>query len=348
MKEVRIGLIGYGMSGSVFHAPLISSVTGLKLHTVVSKNPVKVHQDLPTVKVVADVATLLADPDIDVVVVTSPNPTHFSYAKQALEANKHVIVEKPFVIQVQEADALIALAAKQGCLLSVFQNRRWDNDYLTVKKCIQEGLLGDIFIYEAHYDLFRPQVSSKWKEHDGAGSGALYDLGSHLIDQALHLFGMPQTVFAEIIKQRAKAEVDDYFHVVLGYGRLRVVLQSGWMVKQSGPHFQVHGSKGSILKYGLDPQQSDLQRGLRPGNPVWGKDTAEGYATLALGSELNIKARLETVPGCYECYYQGIYDSVVNGTPLPVCAADARNTIQIIAYARHSNDEQRVIIVPQS
>jgi len=171
-------------------------------------------------------------------------------------------------------------------------------------------------------------------------------LGSHVIDQALHLFGMPQTVFAELIKQRSGAEVDDYFHLVLGYGKLRVILQSGRVVKQSGPHFQVHGSKGSIVKYGLDPQERDLQQGLRPGNAVWGKDKPEMYATLALGNELNIQAKVETVAGCYECYYQGIYAALITGAPLPVSAVDARNTIRIIEYALQSNCEQRVIVVP--
>lgn len=343
MKKVRVGLIGYGKSGSVFHAPLINAVDGLILKKIVSSKPDKVYRDFPDVEVVTDVNTLLADPEIDVVVVTSPNTTHFSHAKLALEANKHVIVEKPFTNFIKEADELIALAAEKNLLLSAFQNRRWDNDFLTVKKCIQEGLLGDVYIYEAHYDLFRPQVTTRWREQEGDGSGALYDLGAHLIDQALHLFGLPKTISADVMKQRPGALVDDYFHIVLGYGTLRVILQSGWIVKKSGPHFQVHGSKGSLIKYGLDSQEGDLTRGIRPGHPTWGKDKEEWYAQLTLGREVTVDAQIATISGCYESYYKGIYESVVNGAPLPVLATEARDTIKVIEYAMQSQKEQRVI-----
>jgi scyllo-inositol 2-dehydrogenase (NADP+) len=343
MKKVRVGLIGYGKSGSVFHAPLINAVDGLVLAKVVSSKPDKVHSDLPDVEVVPNVEDLLADSEIDLVVVTSPNTTHFSHAKLALESNKHVIVEKPFTNFTKDADELIALATEKKLLLSAFQNRRWDNDFLTVKKCIQEGLLGDIYIYEAHYDLFRPQVTTRWRELVGDGAGTLYDLGAHLIDQALHLFGLPKTVSADIMKQRPSALVDDYFHIVLGYGTLRVILQSGWVVKKSGPHFQVHGSKGSLIKYGLDSQEGDLTRGIRPGHPMWGSDKEECYAQLTLGRDLNVDAKVATLPGCYEAYYKGIYESVVNDAPLPVLATEARDTIKVIEYALQSQKEQRVI-----
>ncbi len=345
MKEVRVGLIGYGLSGAVFHAPLISSVHGLVLQKVVSSNPDKVRRDFPDVVVVPDVSSLLSDPAIDIIVISSPNTTHFEYAKQALHANKHVIVEKPFVNRSKDADELIRMAEQRNLLLSVFQNRRWDNDFLTVKKCIQEGLLGDIYTYEAHYDRFRPQISGKWKECELEGSGVLYDLGAHLIDQALHLFGMPDKISAEVLKQRPAAKIDDYFHLVLGYDRLRVILHAGCLVKKAGPRFQVHGSKGSLIKYGLDPQEEDLKRGLRPGHPAWGKDKEKWYAELTLGTDLNVNTRLETIPGCYQVYYKGIYEAVVNGAPLPVSATEARNTIRVIEYAMQSSSEQRVIVL---
>ncbi|MDF2501820.1 MAG: oxidoreductase, Gfo/Idh/MocA family protein [Anaerosporomusa subterranea] len=246
---------------------------------------------------------------------------------------------------MQEADELIALAAERNLILSVFQNRRWDNDFLTVKKCIQEGVLGDIYLYEAHYDFFRPQVGPKWKEHAGEGTGALYDLGPHLIDQALQLFGMPEAVSAELVKQRPGAEVDDFFHLVMHYGSLRVVLQASNIIKQAGPHFQVHGNQGSLIKYGMDPQQSDLQRGLRPGNPTWGKDKEELYAEVTLGRNLTLSSRLETIPGCYEAYYQGILNSIVNGAPPPVSAIEARNVMLVIETAMQSHKQQRVCLI---
>lgn len=205
-------------------------------------------------------------------------------------------------------------------------------------------MLGDIYIYEAHYDLFRPQVTARWREREGDGAGTLYDLGAHLIDQALHLFGLPKTVSADLMKQRPGALVDDYFHIVLGYGTLRVILQSGWIVRKSGPHFQVDGSKGSLIKYGLDTQEGDLKRGIRPGHPTWGQDKEACYAQLTLGRELEVDARIATIPGYYESYYKGIYESVVNGAPLPVLATEARHTIKVIEYAMQSQKEQRVIV----
>lgn len=344
MRKVHVGLIGYGMAGSVFHGPLIASVEGLTLSTVVSSKSEAVQRDYPWVTVVPEVPAMLTDSSIEVVVIASPNATHFPYAKMALQAGKHVVVDKPFAIRVSEADELIKLAADKKLLLSVFQNRRYDNDFLTVRKVVEEGLLGDINTYEAHYDLFRPQISAKWKEHSGDGAGALYDLGPHLIDQALQLFGKPQTVFAELIRQRSGAEVDDYFHLLLGYGTLRVILGSGWVVKQPGPHFLIHGDKGSLVKYGLDSQQPDLQKGLRPGHPQWGRDNEENYAELVLGKTLTAKSRIETVPGCYEAYYQGIYRAVVHGAPLPVKAAEARMTLRVIECAMQSHAEEKVVV----
>jgi len=346
MRKVNVGLIGYGMAGSVFHAPLVTATEGLELAKVVSSDPAKVQKDYPAVAVVPRVAELLADPSIEVVVVASPNLTHFQYAKQALEAGKHVVVDKPFVINVAEADELIALAKQKGRLLSVFQNRRYDNDFLTVRKVIAEGLLGDIYSYEAHYDMFRPQITTKWKEHAGVGTGALYDLGPHLIDQAVQLFGAPRTVFADLAWQRPDVEVDDYFHLVLGYGRLRVVLQSCWVVKQPGPHFQVHGTKGSLIKYGLDSQQPDLQKGMRPGHPEWGRDPEAFYAEMTVGTAITARSRIETIPGCYETYYKDLYASVVRGIPLSVTPEEARTTMLIIELALQSVRERRVVALP--
>ena len=346
MQKVNVGLIGYGMAGSVFHAPLVTAVEGLELAVVVSSDAAKVRRDYPAVAVVVGVPEMLADPAIDLVVVASPNPTHFRYAKQALEAGKHVVVDKPFAIRVAEADELIALAKQKQRLLSVFQNRRYDNDFLTVRKVLAEGLLGDIYAYEAHYDLYKPQITTKWKEHTGEGSGALYDLGPHLIDQAIQLFGAPQTVFADLARQRPGVEVDDYFHLILGYDRLRVVLQSCWVVKKPGPHFLVQGTKGSLIKFGLDSQQPDLQKGLRPGHPEWGRDLEAYYAELTVGADVTATARIETIPGCYEKFYKDLYASITQGTPLAVKPEEARTALEVIELALQSVQERRVVDFP--
>lgn len=345
MEKVQVGLIGYGLSGKVFHAPIIESVNGLQLKKVVSSNPQKVHADYPDAEVVASVEELLTDEQIDLVVVATPNVTHFPYAQQALLSGKHVVVEKPFVNTSAEAEELIKLAEEKNLLLSVYQNRRWDNDFLTLKKTIESGTLGDIYSYEAHYDRYRPEVVNRWREQDLPGSGMLYDLGAHLIDQALHLFGLPKTVWGDVFKQRPDSKADDYFHLVLGYENgLRAILHSGSIVKQSGPRFQVHGSKGSFIKYGLDPQEDALRQGQKPGAPGWGKDQEQFYAEVTVGTgNLKISGKAETLPGSYESFYKGIYDAITSGGPVPVPAVEAMNTIKVIETAIKSSREGRVI-----
>ncbi|UYZ12356.1 MULTISPECIES: oxidoreductase [Brevibacillus] len=346
MKQVNVGLIGYGLSGQVFHAPVIRSVPGLKLTKVVSSRPEKVRADLPEAEVVASVDELLSDDQIELVVVAAPNTSHFPYAKQALLAGKHVVVEKPFVIRSSEAEELIRLAESRGRVLSVYHNRRWDNDFLTIKHLLQTGALGEVFLYEAHYDRYRPEVTDRWRERDLPGSGILYDLGSHLIDQALHLFGLPQTVMADVGAQRPGARTTDYFHIVLGYGSLRVILHAGSLVRQPGPRFQIHGDKGSFVKYGLDPQEDALRAGLIPGGPEWGRDREETYGQLTLSvGELNVSGSVETIPGAYQTYYQQMYEAIVSATPAPVSPADAMNVIRVIEWAEQSSREQRVITV---
>jgi scyllo-inositol 2-dehydrogenase (NADP+) len=345
MRNIGVGIIGYGLAGSVFHAPLVSSIEGFTLRTIVSSNPDKVKADYPTVAVVPTLDELLADPAIELVVIAAPNTAHFPLAKQALLANRHVVVDKPFTNTVQEADELIQLAAQKSLLLSVFQSRRWDNDFLTLKACIQGGLLGDIYSYEAHYDRYRPQVRPRWREKDLPGSGMLYDLGAHLIDQALALFGSPQTIFADLQAQRPGSEVVDYFHLLFGYASgLRVILHSGSIVRKPGPHFLLHGTKGSFTKYGLDSQEDALRSGIRPGQPGWGLDKAEFFGEFTLDNDgLALTGKIETLPGCYEAYYQQLFLAINEGQALPVRAEEARQTINIIEKAMQSSQEKRVI-----
>jgi len=207
---IHVGLVGYGMSGAVFHAPLIRHVKGLKLAAVVSSNPEKVKRDHPEVEVLSSLEELLARKDISLIVITTPNILHYPFAKAAITAGKHVIVEKPFTVTSEEAGELIDLARKQGVLLSVYHNRRWDNDFLTVRRLVESGCLGELVLYEVHYDRYRPKVRDRWRERDLPGSGTLYDLGSHLIDQALVLFGSPRTVWADLGAQRPGAQTVDY------------------------------------------------------------------------------------------------------------------------------------------
>ncbi|MEX2461236.1 MAG: oxidoreductase [Paenibacillaceae bacterium] len=344
MRILRTGLIGYGLSGEIFHAPFIKAIEGFELTKVVSSNPEKVSKHFPQVEVVLEVEQLLEDERIDLIIITTPNTTHHALAKKALLAGKHVVVEKPFVNHASDAEELIEIATKSNKVLTVFQNRRWDNDFLTVKQCIASGTLGEIFSFESHFDRYRPQVTKRWREQDLDGSGILYDLGAHLIDQALHLFGLPETVQGDVRVQREYGVADDYFHIVLGYGKLRVILHSSCIVKQSGPRFQVHGSQGSFIKYGLDSQEEALKAGGIPGGSQWGKDREDRYGelTIQLGG-LDLKSKVETIHGRYDTFYKELYHAIVDHSPVPVLAFDAMNTIKIIEAVKQSSKELRTL-----
>lgn len=342
---INVGLVGYGLSGSVFHAPLIESVPGLTLKAIVSSAPEKVHRDHPTVAVVPTLDHLLAHEDISLIVIATPNDTHYDFAKQAIAAGKHVIVDKPFVIHTAQADELIALAHKHTVLFSVYHNRRWDNDFLTIRHLLQTGMLGELSTYEAHYDRYRPLVQDRWRERNTPGSGTLYDLGSHLIDQALFLFGLPETVSARIQAQRMGAVADDYFHLVLTYPRHNVILHASSLVREPGPHFQLHGTKGSFIKYGLDPQEDALRAGKRPGDSGWGEDPPGNYGEMTFDvNELTIKGKVKTLPGGYEAFYEGVVAALTLGKRASVSAEEARDTIRVIEGALRSQGEQRIVV----
>lgn len=347
MEPIHTGLIGFGFSGSTFHAPIIKTIDTLQITNVLSSQPDKVKQHFPKAKICESIDEIIQDPEIELVIITSPNQTHYPYARKALEAGKHVVVEKPFVLSTKEADELIRLSRANGRLISVYQNRRFDSDFLTLQKCISQGILGEIHTYEAHFDRYRPQVRDRWRERDLPGSGLLYDLGSHLIDQALLLFGTPKTVYADLLKQRPQAKTIDYFHLMLGYeSGLRVILQAGCLVKSPGPHFEVHGSKGTFIKHGLDPQEEQLKQGLTPLSPGWGEEAADQSAKVWFEYEgLQFSAAISSLSGCYENYYKEIAEAIRTGGKLPVTAEEARETIRIIEAAIESGQEGRVVVL---
>jgi scyllo-inositol 2-dehydrogenase (NADP+) len=338
---VGTGLIGYGLAGSVFHAPLILAEPRLRLHAVASSRGEQIGRELPGVRAVADSAALIADPAVELVVIASPNASHAPLAEQALRAGKHVVVDKPFAIASADAQRLIDLAAARGRVLSAFQNRRWDHDFLTLRRTIAEGRLGEVYQYEARYDRFRPQPKQGWRERPEPGAGVLYDLGAHLIDQALELFGLPESVSADVQVQRATAQADDWFHLRLRYGRRRVILGASCLIAGPGPHFSVHGDQGSFVKYGLDGQEAALKAGLRPGMPGWGEEPEELRARYT-----DAEGRSETLPherGAYEAYYRGIAAAIRDGAPPPVRAEQARDVIVVIEAALRSAAEGREV-----
>jgi len=338
---INVGLIGYGLAGSAFHAPLIGSVPQFRLSKVVTSRRDQVAKDLPGVAAVPNIKEVLDDPFIDLLLIASPSAHHFEHATAALLAGKHVVVDKPFATTAREADDLIALAESQGLILSVFQNRRWDGDYLTARHCIEQGWVGKVFHYEVHFDRFRPQIKAGWREEPKPGSGILYDLGAHLIDQSLQLFGMPRAVTADIIAQRAGAKVEDYFHLVLDYAPLRVILHAATLVPHPGPRFTIHGDGGSFLKSGLDGQEDALKQGLRPGDQQWGADQREYYGDLTPAGGATRK--VETLRGSYEKYYELLAACLLTGTPPPVDARDSRNGLVVIEAAQRSATERRTV-----
>jgi scyllo-inositol 2-dehydrogenase (NADP+) len=321
---IGVGLIGYGLGGAAFHAPLVQAEPRLRLHAVATSRAGQVRRDLPGVAVVASPAELLEDPAVGLVVVAAPNAVHFELAAAALRAGRHVVVDKPFTLSVAEADELIELAGAADRRLSVFHNRRWDSDFLTVRRCLETGLLGDVSSFVSRYDRFRPVPKGSWKEQDVPGSGLLWDLGPHLIDQALQLFGMPQTVWADVGVQRPGVEAVDYVHLALGYGRLRAVLHAGMEVRDPGPRFEVHGDRGSFVTWGLDRQEVDAT-----------------LTTEVAGLEL--RGRLAGVPAAHQAYYAAMAAAVDGQGPVPVTPAEARDTIAVIELALASAREGRVL-----
>lgn len=344
---IKVGLVGYGKSARIFHAPFIQHIPELSLKTVVQRHDDDAREDYPEVEIVRSTEALLKDEEVDLVVITTPNTSHYKLARLALEAGRHVIVEKPFVTASTQAQELIELAEQQGLLLSVYQNRRWDGDFLTIRKLIDSGAFGRLVEYESRYDRFRnhPKAGKAWREKDLAGSGILYDLGSHLIDQAQVLFGLPEIITADIRRQRSFGETDDYFDLDLHYGSgLKVILKAGMLVREETPRFRLHGTKGSFVKYGMDPQEEALKEGRRPGDENWGEEPETRWGTLI--SEVNgnsVERKVETEQGCYQEFYREIIRAIGQGGKPAVTAEEARNTIRIIELAKRSSEEKRSV-----
>lgn len=327
--NIRVGLIGYGYASKTFHAPLIVGTPGMELAAVSSSDETKVHADWPTMPVVSDPHHLFNDPSIDLIVVPTPNDTHFPLAKAALEAGKHVVVDKPFTVTLSQARELDALAKSRGQLLSVFHNRRWDSDFLTLKTLLADGTIGEVAYFESHFDRFRPQVRNRWREQAGVGSGIWYDLGPHLLDQAITLFGLPVSLTVDLAQLRPGAQATDYFHAVLAYPQRRVVLHGSLLAAAESARYIVHGTRGSYIKYGLDPQEDRLKAGERLPQEDWGYDMRDGVLTLAQG-EVMAEQTLLTVPGNYPAYYAAIRDALTGHGENPVPAVQAIQVMELI------------------
>ena len=321
-----------------FHAPLITVEPGLRLTHVVERHANRSQQLYPEVTVVRSLTELLAT-EVEVVVVLTPNPSHYELARQALEAGKHVVVDKPFTVTSAEADQLVEIARTHHRVLGVFHNRRWDGDFLTVQKLIDEGSLGRLVEFESHFDRFRPELKGVWREQDQPGSGVLYDLGSHLLDQALVLFGPPEWVWADLRAQRGGPAVD-HFELVCGYADLKVTLKSSCLACLAGPRFLLHGDRGSYIKLGLDPQEEALKAGQLPRGSDWGKEPPSAWGRLVTADDERL---VETLAGDYPAFYRDFVAAVRGGRPPAVTGAQATQVIRGLELAMLSHQERRVI-----
>jgi len=345
MQKIKTALLSYGMSGKVFHAPFLELHPGFELLGSWERSKKLIQEDYPEVKSYPSLESILEDASIDLVIVNTPIDSHFEYAKKVLLAGKHAIVEKAFTATVAEAQELEALAKEKGLKLAVFQNRRWDSDLKTVKKILDEKSLGEIVEAEFHFDRYNPILSPKaHKETTNSGSGIVKDLGPHLIDQALYLFGFPNAVFADIRITRDNSVVDDYLDLLLFYPDLRVRLKAGFFVKEPNPSFVVHGKKGSFLKSRGDVQEDELKVGKKPNLTTWGmeQEGKEGLLHTEIDGKI-IKEKVPTLQGNYYDYFDGVYQSLVNNLPEPVTAKDGANVMRIIEAAFQSNEQKKVI-----
>jgi predicted dehydrogenase len=343
-QTISVGLIGYGYAGKTFHAPLIRSVPGLKLTHVASSKPEVVRAEVPGA-VVCGTEELTVDPKIDLVVIAAPNESHFPLGAAALKAGKHVVIDKPFTVTLEDARILRRLAQRHGGLLSVFHNRRWDSEILASKAILKSGLLGRVSHYECHMDRFRPVVRQRWREDPGPGAGLWFDLGPHMIDQALYLFGLPTLVSASFGILRDGGKTDDWAHVQLIYEeeRLRVILHSSLLVSGGGPRSTLHGTRASWVKFGADVQEPQLVSGMLPDDPAFGIDTDPG---VLIHGGTGVREEIPVPKGDQREYYVDIRDAIQSRRSAMITAKDAVAVMAILETSFKSGAEGRVLSLP--
>ncbi|GMF23058.1 unnamed protein product [Phytophthora fragariaefolia] len=344
-NKIRVGLVGFGTGSSVFHAPLLLSSGEFELSHVLERSTSKSQVLTPAPTIVRSMDELLAT-DVQLLVISTPTTVHFEQAKQAMEAKRHVVVDKPLCVTAQQAEDLCATAKANGVLFSVFHNRRFDGDFLTVRSLIEEGTLGDVLKFEAHYDRYRPNMKGYWKEKAGLCGGVLYDLGAHVTDQALQLFGQPDSVDADVQIQREGAENDDYFRLEFKYKQFperEVILSAGMLVKDLGPKYVVVGTKGKFEKYGEDGQEDALRAGKRPGDEGWGEEpeSSWGKFTDAVTGETRV---IPSKLGSYQVYYKNIAAAIRGQEKLLVHPEEVIEQIRIIENAKKTERVNRITV----
>lgn len=327
MNSIRSALVGYGSVAEKMHAPLIDCNPDLDFVAVVERNGKRCQEKYPRIRTFKSLDELIEADVADLIVITTPNEFHFSMAKKCLMAGKHVVVDKPVTIFAHEAEELMEIAKSKNRICSVFQNRRFDGDILTLQQLIQENLLGELVYLESHFDRFRPDLTENWREKEVPGNGITYDLGTHLIDQVVLLFGNPEAVQADILKQRTGAVADDYFDIILHYHNFKARLTAGVLVNAPTPRFLLLGKKGSYQKFGLDVQEQAFKNGQKPEGENWGVEASPGWGKVYMGTEI---ISYPTINGDYRIFYQNIADSILKGTPLKVTLKEAIRVLKLI------------------
>ena len=346
-KPLRIGLVGYGLAGKVFHTPLYKAA-GVQLVAVASSDSAKVHADHPHVRVHATPTALINDSEVELVVLASPSYTHASLMLKALAADKHVLSDKPFTATVEEADDVIAAAQAADRIATCYQNRRYDADFLTLRQLIDDGQLGEIAYYEARFDRYKPLVRDRWQETEQPGVGIHYDLGAHIIDQALVLFGMPDWVQGDVQKQREGSGIIDSFQVRMGRGKLRIELAAGMLVPDHDMRYRVHGTRGSWVKHYLDPQEEQVWHlGMTPQDEGYGLEDETHFGTLTqIDNGQSTRSQTPTLKGDWPALYRELSVAIRQGSSPPVTAQQARNTIAVIEAMVESSRTGKRITFP--
>ncbi len=344
LKKINTAVVGFGLSGKVFHAPFIHAHPGFNLSAILTSGE-EAKRMYPQAKTSRKYEELLEDPDLNLIIICSPNGYHFEQAKKAFESGKDVILEKPMTATAREAQELTGIAIKHGRRLFPYQNRRWDGDFLTIRHILKEGYLGQVLDFETHFDRFNPDVSrAAWRYSDKAAAGTLYDLGVHLVDQVQVLFGKPEAVFCRLFNQRENSAADDSFDLKLIYPDLNVTVKAGVFVREQGLRFAIHGRAGSFVKYGLDPQEAALRKGGLPGSKDWGVEAKRWWGLL--NTDFNgkkIRGKYETFPGNYMAFFDNVHEVLQKGGELVVKPEQVILNLNIIEKAIESNKKQAVI-----
>ena len=352
-KEIGVGIIGFGLPARVFHCPFVSAVPGLRLHAIVERSSDAATTAYPAATIYRSAAELLHDPDVQLVVIATPNETHFALARQALEAGKHVVIDKPFAATSTEAVQLIELAAERRLVLAPFHNRRWDGDFLTLKRLLAGNALGRLVTLESHFDRFRPVLrEGTWKESRHPANGLLFDLGPHLIDQVVALFGLPRTLWASVRRDRDGSAIEDAFDICLGYEGLTVWCRSSMLAAEPAPRFVAHGTHGSFVKHGVDPQEPALVAGAklpRLGEPgEWLREDASMWGNLTLAPQPAqpanlVREKVRTESGDYRLYYANVRDAIQGEAELQVPPESGFAVVKLLEMARESSATSKTL-----